>query len=303
MWSCMVVVFGEKLTTYFSVRHEQFNEYELTPTVGTSQKMRQAGILLKRQANKFVLFAEKKTAGQLQQPEGAAHLYPLLFSIQPTNPYFSNYSQLPLRNPRQEFSTETGQNAVQAQNSGPLRNAKEVVCFTINSGTSETGVIHKEAVVSEADLTYFSTLQVEFPQEFGKVAPWGVLLVDRLPVNPEKPPVYQFKLSARSVFWRYVVYGRDEKRHPNLLSIKRKTSTQPERGEVFDQKGGRDTGVVFQSKTPIALRQVYDDLFQLIDQTGKVLIDGLPRPRVDSLVRVEEGGVAGELCSEMLIYL
>lgn len=86
--------------SYFS--DNKFKEYQITPTRETATILARLGIRGKNMDNQFILLAEKEIQTWLQDDSeaGKRGILPLVFAIQPTNPYFGNYTD-----PRESLAT------------------------------------------------------------------------------------------------------------------------------------------------------------------------------------------------------
>lgn len=282
--------------SYFS--DNKFKEYRITPTTATATKLARAGIRMKQLDNQFILIAEERIQTWLQDDSEAGKqgkpFLPLVFAIQPTNPYFGNY-------------TDPGESPATGK----------IFCFKISTGSHSPVDDGKRPVGGVApvhlDLQWNDRLLTDLPKDteqidlrldnaFGSVQPWAVLIVDSLPKGPQ--PVYRISIKPRATIWRYLIHKRDRLLSENGLNLSDLKIVVSPSVEINPEQIGE--GVFFHLPAPIALKQVNAERYQLIDapvnRPKRVIIQNLPRPDVKSFARPVAGDTSTTY-SEILIYI
>ncbi|MCC5612275.1 hypothetical protein LC612_37535 [Nostoc sp. CHAB 5834] len=282
--------------SYFN--DNKFKEYRITPTTATATKLARVGIRMKQLDNQFILIAEKRIQTWLQDDSKAGKrgepFLPLVFAIQPTNPYFGNYTE-------PEESPATG----------------KIFCFKTSTGSRspvDDGIkpvggvapAHLDLQWNDRLLTNLPTdteqIDIRLDNAFGSVQPWAVLIVDSLP--KELSPTFKIAIKSRATIWRYVIRKRDRllsENGPNLNDLRIVVGPDV---EINPEQIGE--GVFFHLPAPIALKKVNTERYQLIDAPAnrpkRVIIQNLPRPDVNSFVKPKEKDNK-KTYSEILIYI
>lgn len=272
----------------------QLRELEVRPTAGTAARLRRAGLLLKQQPSGFVvLYASSGGAGQPAGLPPAALVFPLIFSLTPRDPYFLNYSNLPLlKAPGYTYCLGTwagpashdlqAGSVVAASDQLRLRPLVFEVPVVAGAGAIELRPYpagariaplagHEQATSCTFDVRRWGSGRYQLqtgtaePEVFyadddlAAARPWGLLALDAT-VLDGMAPCYTLRFGARSTIWQYQLVSR--RQLPAQLTIETNTPRLH-----FDQVGPAPAGVQlsFRASAAQPLAQRYAGLcYQLV---------------------------------------
>jgi hypothetical protein len=269
----------------------QLRELEVRPTASTAARLRQAGLLIKHQPSGFVLLYASSSAAS-QSPRRLhkvpAPVFPLVFSLTPHDPYFLNYSDLPLlKAPGYVYCLGTWAGpASRSLQAGPVVAGGDqlllrplvfeipVVAGAIELRPYPVGdsIAPLEGPANATSLTfdvrrwgsgrYQLQIGTEEPEVFyadadlAAARPWGLLGLEATVLDGDPAPCYSLCFGARSTVWQYQLVGR--RPLPARLTIETNTP-----GLHFAQVAPAPAGVqlTFRASTAQPLAQRYAGLY------------------------------------------
>lgn len=249
----------ELLHSYFADNIMQ--NFRIFPDDDTQRILQQHGLMLRNHQNKLEIYFSPQKLSRAQ----FADLPKLSFYIEVGDPYFHNYTQLPLD-----------------------QNQKVYVFENQPDKTS----LSKQEVVSDEDIAAEDA-----------VVPAQALGLIRLTLSAiaDEVPTYQLKFEARRVIWRYFIISQSS----SEMSIDAEgfPSTFIDKG--LQTLSNNDQAHVFESdpKEPIALaeRSAYTVSLKIAQNDGDISVP-LPIPSALGLKPVEtEGHIL--FYSDMYVYL
>ncbi|MDO7846829.1 hypothetical protein Q5H92_10710 [Hymenobacter sp. M29] len=258
--------------TYFA--DHILREMRASPTPATAARMRRGGLLLKPAPNGFVLLA-----CAAPDPAASTALFPLLFTLQPPNPAFLQYTDLPW-------------------DAGP----DQVYCWrpAPDSPAPIAGLPATTAAREPGRGRYEQRLGAGGPDGIRHDA-WGLLELGT-DLLAAAPAVYTLCFSARPTIWRYHLQPRGA---ASLAGARIQTGT----GIDFARRPvpAEATGLCFEASVPIPLAERYAfPPFRLViaarGGSAQPVLLALP-PASPSGVRCEGVGAEAAFVSDIYVYL
>jgi hypothetical protein len=283
----------------FHILHEYYaNEIQqdlfIVPTDQSARKAKSMGFILKQVENKVTLSFEEDKMELL-------NFFPieeLVFSffIYNKNPYFNNFTQLPIE--------------IQGD---------KILYFSNRNDKKEelpSGKIHKQETVSEKDFVDVSWIKQPFSAEYPLKKPIAFVeiampkviqtqIADFVPFRELTIANYFIKFSARKTYWKYAfVFGK---------------RTLEEFAEItfeglpvsFSRKGNetllnKQEANIFVSDEPLVLKEFSDYNLKLIQRSKMSrdveIIPRLPVPSVE-MIKPESRKEDSKVFSEIVVYI
>jgi hypothetical protein len=280
------------------MQHSYFTDGQLRePTAATTARLRRAGLLFKHQPSGFVvLYASSSAANQSPKllRKALAPAFPLVFGLTPRDPYFLNYSDLPLlKAPGHAYclgawAGSDGRNLQAGAMVGGvdqllLRPLVFGVPVVAGAGAIElrpypvgSSIAPLDGTANTTSLTFdvrnwgSGRYQLQIgnakPEVFyadadlAAARPWGLLALEATVLDGDPAPCYSLCFGARSTVWQYQLVGR--RPLPARLTIETNTP-----GLHFAQVAPAPAGVqlTFRASTAQPLAQRYVGLhYQLV---------------------------------------
>jgi len=267
-----------------NMRHAYFangglGQVAVQPTPATAERLRRAGLLLKHQPDGFLLLASGHAGLRL----GA----PLLFSLRVLDPYFLNYSDLPLNNgPLRTYylSPQKADPTALRLHAGPVLGTLDQLPLrplqfwqpldsantvtAVLSGYPAGPVLAQQVVPTGAkwvavdvrpwgsgryQLQAGAETLVFFADDYlAAQRPWGVLAFDEAVLATTTPLAYTLSIASRPTYWQYQVVMRRTPL-PSGLAVEGDATLS-----FMQVPAEAGTTVCFRASAAIALAQRYD---------------------------------------------
>jgi len=316
------------------MRHAYFTDGSLrelatAPTPATAERLRRAGLLFRSQADGFVVLC---TSAGLP-PVALQSVFPLVFSLVPRDPYFANYSDLPLLvGPAHTYClgppAEAGSLALQtgavvgAADQLPLRPlvfrqpvpaATDLVLLSrypggpvlqqlvVPAGASAIALDLRPWGSGRYHLQIGSELVLFYADDYLAVTrPWGLLTLDAT-VLATPGVSYTLSFAARPTYWQYNLVAR---RLPLPSDLSITTGTTLSFIEVPAPLGVTASWLATQAQSLAQRYHIppYQLVLPAAAGRAQILLPALPQAGPASL-RQKNNGISQQLVSDLFVQL